>query len=85
MGKTNKVYQQILTGRSDRNVSFNDLKRLLTNLGFTERIKGSHFIYTKEAVVEIINIQEKSGLAKPYQVRQVRQLLVKYQMEPENE
>lgn len=85
MGKTKKIYQQILTGRSDRNVSFQDLRLLLKHLGFLERIKGGHHIYTKEAVEEIINIQEKRGKAKPYQVKQIRQILVKYKVEPEDE
>ncbi|GAB4238506.1 MAG: hypothetical protein Tsb0034_14110 [Ekhidna sp.] len=50
----------------------------MINLGFKERVKGSHHIFTKERVEEIINIQPKGNLAKPYQVKQVRGLIVKY-------
>lgn len=85
MGKIKKIYQQVLTGRSDRNISFQDLRLLLARLGFLERVRGGHHIYTKAAIEEIINIQEKSGKAKPYQVKQIRQILVTYKVEPEDE
>ncbi|MBI5815758.1 MAG: type II toxin-antitoxin system HicA family toxin [Nitrospinae bacterium] len=85
MGKAKKVYRQILTGRSDQNISFQDLRLLLSHLGFAERVKGGHHIYTKTAIEEIINIQEKSGKAKPYQVKQIRHILFKYKVEPEDE
>jgi predicted RNA binding protein YcfA (HicA-like mRNA interferase family) len=49
-------------------------------LGFEERIKGSHHILTKDGVEEIINIQSKAGKAKPYQVKQVRTIIVKYKL-----
>jgi hypothetical protein len=49
-------------------------------LGFSERIRGSHHIFTKNGVEEIINLQDKSGNAKPYQVKQVRDIIVKYRL-----
>jgi len=50
-------------------------------LEFAERVKGSHYIYTKNGVNEIINLQPlKTGEAKAYQVKQVRNLILKYQM-----
>jgi len=52
----------------------------LTRLGFSERIRGSHHIYTRSDVAEIINLQPKKGKVKPYQVRQVRNLMVKYRL-----
>jgi predicted RNA binding protein YcfA (HicA-like mRNA interferase family) len=52
----------------------------LTRLGFSERIRGSHHIYTRSDVAEIINLQPKNGKVKPYQVRQVRNLMVKYRL-----
>ncbi len=85
MGKAKKIYRQILTGRSDQNISFQDLRLLLTRLGFVERVRGGHHIDTKAAIEEIINIQEKGGKAKPYQVKQIRQILVNYKVEPEDE
>jgi len=53
---------------------------LLHKRGFTERIRGSHFIYAKDGVEEILNIQSKKGKAKPYQVKQTRGIIVKYKL-----
>lgn len=79
MGKFEKLIAKILSGTSDKNIAFNDLKRLLLILEFEERIKGSHHIFTHENVVEILNLQPStSGKAKPYQVKQVRAVVLKY-------
>lgn len=71
---------KILTGRHDRNIDFDDLRGLLQRLGFKERIKGDHYIFTRENVAEIINIQPAGRLAKPYQVKQVRNLIIRYKL-----
>ncbi|NEP54201.1 MAG: type II toxin-antitoxin system HicA family toxin [Moorea sp. SIO3C2] len=78
MGKYEKLLQKILTGTSDNNIKFSELCQLLKKLGFDERIRGDHYIFTKHNVEEIINIQPKGTKAKAYQVRQVRNLIVKY-------
>lgn len=79
MGKFEKLLEKILRGLSDNTISFEELCRLLVRLGFDERIKGSHHIFSKEGVEEIINLQPTSGgKAKGYQVRQVRNLILKY-------
>ena len=80
MSKHHKLMLQILSGISDGNVAFESLRNLLIKLGFSERIRGSHHIFAKNSVVEIINLQEKSGKAKPYQVKQVRDIIVKYRL-----
>ncbi|MBK8444603.1 MAG: type II toxin-antitoxin system HicA family toxin [Sphingobacteriales bacterium] len=49
----------IVSGLSDRNMAFSDLCTLLLRLGFTERIKGSHHIFTKEDIPDIINLQAR--------------------------
>jgi hypothetical protein len=49
-------------------------------LGFAERIRGDHDISTKDGVTEIPNLQPKGRRAKPYQVKQVRGVLVKYHL-----
>lgn len=69
-----------MSGRSDANIDFNDLCRLLNTFGFDERIKGSHHIFTKNDVEEIINIQPIGSKAKSYQVKQVRNLILKYKL-----
>jgi hypothetical protein len=79
MASLRKIIQQILSGRSDGNVRFADLQRVLGQLGFGERVRGSHFIYTRDGVVEIVYLQPMAGgRAKPYQVKQVRELMLKY-------
>ncbi|ESS73929.1 hypothetical protein MGMO_8c00660 [Methyloglobulus morosus KoM1] len=85
MGKYNKVLEKVIFGRSDTNVTFSELKQLLLLLGFQERIRGDHHIFSKEGVVEIINLQPLGAMAKPYQVKQVRQIIVRYRLELKND
>ncbi|MGD9366388.1 MAG: type II toxin-antitoxin system HicA family toxin [Desulfobacteraceae bacterium] len=80
MGKLGKLYEHILMRRSDANVQFETLCALLKRLGFNERIKGDHHIFTKNDVEEILNLQPKNGKGKPYQVKQVRDIILKYQI-----
>ncbi len=80
MGKYKKLYEHILMRKSDANVPFDALRALLMRLGFDERIKGDHHIFTMEGVEEILNIQSKEGKGKSYQVKQVRDLILKYQI-----
>ena len=81
----NEHLQKILIGNSDKTIPFPCLYRLLLEMGFKERIKGSHHIFTKEGIQEIINIQPKGSMAKPYQVEQVRGLILKYKLSGEND
>jgi len=80
MGKYSKLKAKVLAGASDANIDFSSLLELLLKLGFQQRVRGSHHIFTRRGVQEIINLQAKSGKAKAYQVKQVRMILVKYQM-----
>ena len=80
MGKLDKLYEHILMRRSDANVPFETLGALLRRLGFDERIKGDHHIFTKDGVEEILNLQPKDGKGKPYQVKQVRDVILKYHL-----
>ena len=77
---SDKILSLILSGRSDANVDFKDLLRLLRSLGFDERIRGSHHIFTRSGVLEILNLQPKGAKAKVYQVRQVRGVILKYKL-----
>lgn len=85
MPNPRKILELILMGRSDSNIDFNDVRRLLSVLGFIERIKGSHHIFTREGVAEIINIQPKGNKAKAYQVKQIRNIILSYRLGIENE
>ena len=80
MGKYSKFRQRILAGISDGDTEFTALRQLLARLGFEERIRGSHHIFTRDDVVEILNLQPKGHKAKAYQVKQVRGILVKYRL-----
>ena len=72
---------RILEGRSGANIRFAELLTLLRNMGFTERIRGSHHVFRREGIAERVTLQRDNGMAKPYQVRQIRRLLLKYDLE----
>jgi predicted RNA binding protein YcfA (HicA-like mRNA interferase family) len=55
------------------------------SLGFAERIKGSHHIFSHPDIEEILNLRPRGSLAKPYQVKQVRKVIVRYKLVPESE
>lgn len=80
MSQYEKLLLSILSGTRDKSILFADLRTVLDRLGFQRRIKGDHFIYTKDGVDEIINIQPVGSKAKPYQVKQVRNIILKYQL-----
>ena len=61
--------------RRTRTLRFADLCALLRHLGFDERVRGSHHIFTRSEVVEILNLQPRGNQAKPYQVKQVRDVI----------
>lgn len=78
MSKLEKLLEQILLGRSDANIAFNGLCVLLERMGFDARIRGDHHIFTKAGVEEILNLQPRENKAKVYQVKQVRNTILKY-------
>jgi predicted RNA binding protein YcfA (HicA-like mRNA interferase family) len=80
MGRYSKLKKKILAGGADGNIEFAALCQLLVRLGFDGRVKGSHHIFTRDDVTEIINLQPKDNKSKPYQVKQVRTILIKYRL-----
>ena len=80
MSQIEKPILNILNGASDANIAFKDLCQLLTHLGFDERTKGSHHLFRKAGVEEKINLQRDGNKAKPYQVKQVRAVILKYKL-----
>ena len=80
MSRYDKLIAKILSGTSDTNISFDEICQLLRNLGFDERIRGSHHIFTKNGVSEILNLQPNGSHAKAYQVKQIRNVMVKYKL-----
>jgi hypothetical protein len=76
-----KILEKILSGLSDRNIRFQDLRKLLIHFEFSERIKGGHHIFYKEGIEEIMNLQPlRDGKAKAYQVKQARNIILKYKL-----
>ena len=81
MATLEKLMQATLSGTQDRNIRFSDLQKVLTAFGFQCRIRGDHFIYWKNGIDEIINLQPDGSKANPYQVKQIRNLILKYHLE----
>ena len=71
---------RVLRGTSDESIRFRDLRSLLHGLGFHERLRGSHHVFSRDGVSEILNLQPRGGKAKPYQVKQVRSVILKYRL-----
>ena len=80
MTRRDKLIDRILRGSSDADISFDDLCTLLTHFGFALRVRGSHHLFSKPGITEKINLQRDGAKAKPYQVRQVRDIIVKYRL-----
>ncbi len=78
MGRYEKLLSELLRGKSDANIEFDELCQLLRRLGFDERVRGSHHIFRRSGVEERINLQHDGRKAKAYQTRQVRAVIVKY-------
>ena len=83
MANYDELLSRILRGASDANIPFSQLRNLLRRLGFDERIRGDHHIFTKNGIEEIINLQPQGNKAKPYQVKQVRGVILKYRLSGE--
>ncbi|HUU41599.1 MAG TPA: hypothetical protein VMW42_11715 [Desulfatiglandales bacterium] len=78
------ILDRILSGLANKNIRFQDLRKLLKDFGFSESIKGDHHIFYKEGIEEIINLQPlKDGKAKAYQVKQARGIILKYKLHGE--
>jgi predicted RNA binding protein YcfA (HicA-like mRNA interferase family) len=77
---TSKTLRHVLSGTSDAAIRLDELRQLLPNLGFEMRVRGSHHIFRKAGIEEKINLQREGSEAKPYQVRQVRYVLLKHHL-----
>jgi hypothetical protein len=85
VSKIAKTLERLLRGNTDANTRFSDLRALLSHLGFAERIRGDHHIFTRDGVAEILNLQPRGGKAKAYQVKQVRDVLTSNGLAGESE
>lgn len=80
MSKHDKLLDKLLRGTSDANIPFEGLCHLLCRLGFAMRVRGSHHIFSRDGVEEILNLQPRGTNAKPYQAKQVRDVILKYKL-----
>jgi hypothetical protein len=80
-----KTPEKVLRGTSDANIRFDDLRSLLVDLGFEERIKGSHHIFTLEGKEAALNLPPDGSKAKPYQVKQVRRIIIDQELATDEE
>lgn len=77
--KPRKVLNRILAG--SRNIRFADMVGLVEAFGFRlSRVQGSHHIFVRDGVVELINLQEVRGEAKPYQIQQFLKIVERYNL-----
>ena len=70
----------MLRSTSDANIEFSDLRAVVTALGFEERVRGDHHIFSKTGVFEILNLQPRNSKAKQYQVKQIRNPVTRYRL-----
>jgi len=84
MGKFGKLKKRILSSTSDTNIEFKQLCNLVERLGFDQRIRGDHHIFTRSDIDEIINLQPMGSKAKAYQVKQIRNIIIKYHLGDRN-
>jgi predicted RNA binding protein YcfA (HicA-like mRNA interferase family) len=74
-----KLLRKVLGG--GENVRFADAVALAEAFGFRlTRISGSHHILTHPQLPKLLNLQKKAGKAKPYQIRQLLQLVEEYNL-----
>ncbi len=67
--------------KNPKNVRFNDLCKAAEIFGFRYRGgKGSHRIFIKEGIPEMLNFQNVKGMTKPYQVRQLIRIVKRYHL-----
>ncbi len=74
-----KIYNEVMSGKSDNNIKFNDFRNLIVDLGITfTRQSGSHVQYYHSEINERMTIQNANSKAKGYQVRQLRNIIIKH-------
>jgi len=82
--KKRKLVAKILSG--SKNISFSDAKIFAEMFGFRlARISGSHHIYIHPDVPELVNLHEVASKANPYQLKQLIQIIERYDLRMEVE
>ena len=79
-----KLLQKLLSG--SKNIRFSEASSCAEAFGFRlSRITGAHHIYVHPGVPELVNLQDLGGKAKPYQVKQLLQIIERYNLQMEDE
>ena len=69
---------------SPAGLRFDEATRLAEAFGFSQiRARGSHHIFSRQEIPELVNLQEVHGMAKAYQVRQLLRLVERYNLKLE--
>ena len=81
MSRYDKIRANILSGNSDKNISESEMTFFLSKIGAThKRTRGSHMQYSIDGIPELINIQPQNGKIKPYQVKEIRNIVNQYKL-----
>ena len=79
-----KLLQKLLSG--SKNIRFSEAISCAESFGFQlDRISSSHHIYKHPNVPEFLNLQNVKGKAKPYQIKQLLQIIERYNLQMEDE
>ncbi len=82
--KKRKLLQKLLSG--SKNIRFSEASACAKSFGFQpSRVTGDHHIYQHPQVPEMVNLQDIGGKAKPYQVRQLLQIVERYNLQLEDD
>jgi predicted RNA binding protein YcfA (HicA-like mRNA interferase family) len=80
--KKRKLLQKLLSG--SKNIRFSEATTCAESFGFRlDRIKGSHHIFVHPDVPELVNLQDVNGKVKPYQVKQLLEIVERYNLQME--
>lgn len=78
--KKQELLAKVLTG--SKNITFSEIVTLVEAFGFRlSRVTGSHHIFVRNDVPELVNLQEVGGMAKLYQIRQFLKIVERYNLE----
>ena len=78
-----KLLKKIISG--SKNIRFADMVKLVRDFGFQlSRTEGSHHIFFRPDIPELVNLQNVKGQAKPYQMRQFLKLVEKHNLKLED-
>ena len=67
---------------NNKNIKYADFCSILKYFGFVcKRQRGSHRLYSRVGIKELLNIQNVNGEIEPYQIKQFLNIIKKYNLE----